>query len=870
MTTVSPSNRPPTSGSNPDASPSQDTVLLDTICAASDLEQAGDVAGARKLYQQVLAADPHGTYGSMASQALAQLPILSPATALPVVTSRPAGQILLDFWRNWSLRAKFTAALMVGTSVPVMLLTAVNVATTQAAARQQFQDNLNSAATALEEEYVLWQQQEAATQAHILAGLVTTSGFDPADPGSVAPRRQALETFFQEVLASAEEDYPELTKNVRLFTDAAGRIVEGQVVIFDPTTPGDAPAQGTLDPEALNRENYPIRTVSIPRGKNLAGLPIVAEALRTREPQAGIEALTPAQVDLLGLTGQVDDAKATGLMALGVYPLTVNGRPAGVALVGGLFNRNFALADRIKVLYSADVVSVYGPERLLTTTAPGANPQQRALGEPLPDWVRDQVLTRGESGFGTVTLGGQRYLTALRPLYDHLGSQTEQGARPAVGVIAVGQSEAALDDLLADQVRKGILACAVILLVAWGVAFGLARVLTSPIQRLARFAQTIGAGQLEERLPTAGRDELGVLAAEMNRMAENISTNLTALQRQQAQERQEREALQEDVIQLLTDIEGAQAGDLTVRSTLGAGEVAAIADAFNLTIANLRQLVGNVQATAERVTQLAQQSGTAVIDLAQAAQSQEVELTLGLELAAENASAVQDIAARAADATETAQASLVATQQGEQAMNSTSNLYSQLREAVGKTSKKVKNLVGSSQEISQVLGIIQDISVQTNLLSFNASLEADRAGDQGQGFRLIADEIGQLANLVRQEANRIEGLVRNIQRDTAEVSEAMERSTGAVAEGSQLVRQTQQVLQQLAQLAERIDTAQQAIADKTQGYASTSAQVRTAMENVAALAGSTVTAAQEVAGTLDELGQEIQALQDSVQRFRLS
>ena len=202
-------------------------------------------------------------------------------------------------------------------------------------------------------------------------------------------------------------------------------------------------------------------------------------------------------------------------------------------------------------------------------------------------------------------------------------------------------------------------------------------------------------------------------------------------------------------------------------------------------------------------------------------------------------------------------------------MDATASLYDQIREAVGKTSKKVKHLVGSSQEISQVLAIIQEISVQTNLLSFNASLESDRAGEHGQGFRLIADEIGQLANLVRKETARIEALVRNIQQDTADVSNAMESSTSAVVEGSLLVQKTQQVLQKLADLSGQMAEYQEAIAAQTQNHSRVSSRVQTAMENVAAIAATTSGAAQEVGSALQELGEEVHQLQQFVLQFRL-
>jgi methyl-accepting chemotaxis protein len=426
-----------------------------------------------------------------------------------------------------------------------------------------------------------------------------------------------------------------------------------------------------------------------------------------------------------------------------------------------------------------------------------------------------------------------------------------------------------LEQLLWERTRNTYLLGLVILVLAWGLGLGAANLLAEPVRRLALYARSLGQNPRQPPLTLTSQDELALLAQEMNQMAAQVADQMATLQRQQQEAEQSRLQLEADVIQLLMDIEGAQQGDLTVRAQTDRGQIAAIADAFNVTLASLRTLVGNVRATTDRVGTLAGHSEAAVVDLAQAAQSQELELTQALELAAENTQAIQTIAQQAAEATTTAQSSLEAAQEGQRAMDATASLYDQIREAVGKTSKKVKHLVGSSQEISQVLAIIQEISVQTNLLSFNASLESDRAGEHGQGFRLIADEIGQLANLVRKETSRIEALVRNIQQDTADVSNAMESSTSAVVEGSLLVQKTQQVLQKLADLSGQMAEYQEAIAAQTQNHSRVSSRVQTAMENVAAIAATTSGAAQEVGAALQELGEEVHQLQQFVLQFRL-
>jgi methyl-accepting chemotaxis protein len=558
--------------------------------------------------------------------------------------------------------------------------------------------------------------------------------------------------------------------------------------------------------------------------------------------------------------------RGVALVAVAAQPVVQRGQVLGVVLVGSLLNRNHWLADQAQRLYGFPLVAIYARDMQVATNFPDDDGSTRALGSLAPRPVAEALLKQGQNDqLATLrvpdTTDGQKYLVRFQVLRD-LSDQP-------VGMVAVGQPAQELEQLLWERTRNTYLLGLVILVLAWGLGLGAANLLAEPVRRLALYARSLGQNPRQPPLTLTSQDELALLAQEMNQMAAQVADQMATLQRQQQEAEQARLQLEADVIQLLMDIEGAQQGDLTVRAQTDRGQIAAIADAFNVTLASLRTLVGNVRATTDRVGTLAGHSEAAVVDLAQAAQSQELELTQALELAAENTQAIQTIAQQAAEATTTAQSSLEAAQEGQRAMDATASLYDQIREAVGKTSKKVKHLVGSSQEISQVLAIIQEISVQTNLLSFNASLESDRAGEHGQGFRLIADEIGQLANLVRKETARIEALVRNIQQDTADVSNAMESSTSAVVEGSLLVQKTQQVLQKLADLSGQMAEYQEAIAAQTQSHSRVSSRVQTAMENVAAIAATTSGAAQEVGSALQELGEEVHQLQQFVLQFRL-
>ncbi|WP_247216041.1 methyl-accepting chemotaxis protein [Synechococcus sp. C9] len=871
----SPSPTPEWSTTSPDEVPgtrpqpeTEADPLLELYLQGQDAREAGDVERARRLWQEVVAQDPEGSYGVAAQAALGELPPPLVIEPLPSVRTQPWLQPV-RWWRRTPFRTKLAAILLLWTAVPVVVLTQAQVRSVRQTVVDKFEATLAQGTNTLQEEYLDWLSQESLAQARTVAQLWQTN------PTLIEEPNPLLQTLLSRGLAANESQYPELTKNFRLILDGQGRVRQQAVVLSREdfrTYPQILEPEQPLPP-------YDTQRVTLPPNQNLGQLPWVQRAMQSQKPVAGLVLMPLVQAQKLGLAPQAkiplrnreslyaqELNRGVALVALAAQPVVQRGQVVGVVLVGSLLNRNHWLADQLQRLYGFPLVGIYARDMQVATNFPDDDGSTRALGSLAPRPVAEALLKQGQNDqLATLrvpdTTDGQKYLVRFQVLRD-VNDQP-------VGMVAVGQPAQELEQLLWERTRNTYLLGLVILLLAWGLGLGAANLLAEPVRRLGIYARALGQNPRQPPLTLNSQDELALLAQEMNQMAAQVADQMDTLQRQQQEAEQARMQLEADVIQLLMDIEGAQQGDLTVRAQTDRGQIAAIADAFNVTLASLRTLVGNVRATTDRVGTLAGHSEAAVVDLAQAAQSQELELTQALALAAENTQAIQTIAQQAAEATTTAQSSLEAAQEGQRAMDATASLYDQIREAVGKTSKKVKHLVGSSQEISQVLAIIQEISVQTNLLSFNASLESDRAGEHGQGFRLIADEIGQLANLVRKETARIEALVRNIQQDTADVSNAMESSTSAVVEGSLLVQKTQQVLQKLAELSGQMAEYQEAIASQTQSHSRVSNQVQTAMENVAAIAATTSGAAQEVGAALQELGEEVHQLQQFVLQFRL-
>ena len=335
------------------------------------------------------------------------------------------------------------------------------------------------------------------------------------------------------------------------------------------------------------------------------------------------------------------------------------------------------------------------------------------------------------------------------------------------------------------------------------------------------------------------------------------------------EQRQQKEALQMQLIELLSDVEGASKGDLTVRADVTVGEIGTVADFFNAIIENLRQIVIQVKSTAIQVgTSLGDNEG-AVRQLAEEALNQAGEISRTLDSVEQMTISIQQVASSARQAAEVARNASTTAEMGGVAMDRTVQSILGLRETVAETAKKVKRLGESSQKISKIVSLINQIALQTNVLAINASIEAARAGEEGRGFAVVAEEVGQLAAQSSQATKEIEQVVENIQLETSEVVRAMELGTTQVVEGTHLVEDAKQSLEKILEVSRQIDQLVQSISTATVSQAQTSQVVTSLMKDIAKVSEHTSDASRQVSSSLQQTVEVARKLQASVDVFRV-
>ena len=335
-----------------------------------------------------------------------------------------------------------------------------------------------------------------------------------------------------------------------------------------------------------------------------------------------------------------------------------------------------------------------------------------------------------------------------------------------------------------------------------------------------------------------------------------------------AEERMARQdRLQRELVELLSDVEAAADGNLTVRADVTAGEIGTVADFFNAIIENLGQVVTQVKQSAYQVNNSLGQNESAIRLLAEEALQQADQTMLTLNSMGEMTNSIQQVAQQAEEAAAVAKSASETATQGGEAMDLTVSNIMLLRQTVGQTAKKVKRLGESSQQITKAVSLINQISQQTNLLAINAGIEAARAGEEGQGFAAVAEEVSELATRSAAATEEIERIVDAIQRETGDVVEAIEQSTAQVVEGTRRVEDAKASLNQILTGSQRMDALARTISDATSSQVATSVSVSALMEEIAQLAKRTSESSNQVSEALNQTVSVAQNLQAQVATF---
>ncbi len=319
---------------------------------------------------------------------------------------------------------------------------------------------------------------------------------------------------------------------------------------------------------------------------------------------------------------------------------------------------------------------------------------------------------------------------------------------------------------------------------------------------------------------------------------------------------------QEAILRLLNEMGDLAEGNLTVRATVTEDITGAIADSVNFAIEELRTLVGNVTRAVAEVTQATDDAKHLSQETLTASERQADDIGQTTESVNFMSESVNKVSQDAAESARVAEQSLEFAKKGGDSVRDAIAGMNAIRDQIQETSKRIKRLGESSQEIGEIVELISDITEQTNVLALNAAIQAAAAGDAGRGFSVVAEEVQRLAERSGQATRRIGAIVKTIQTDTQDTVNAMETSTRGVVEGAVLsdaaghaLQDIESVSAELARLSQNISGATREQADAASRIADNMRQI---LEQTQKSSADTRKSTESI-GQLTELADELRA-----------
>ncbi len=326
---------------------------------------------------------------------------------------------------------------------------------------------------------------------------------------------------------------------------------------------------------------------------------------------------------------------------------------------------------------------------------------------------------------------------------------------------------------------------------------------------------------------------------------------------------------QEAIMRLLDEMGSLAEGDLTVKATVTEDMTGAIADSINFAVEQLRTLVATINDTSVQVASNAQETQATAMHLADAAEHQAQEINSATDRINEIASSINQVSRNSADSAEVARRSVQIATNGAGVVRQTIAGMDSIRDQIQETSKRIKRLGESSQEIGSIVELINDISEQTNILALNAAIQAASAGEAGRGFAVVADEVQRLAERSSNATKRIESLVQTIQADTNEAVSSMEQTTSEVVAGARLAEDAGTALGEIEKVSSDLSGLIEGISVAAQEQSSAATNITQAMNTIQAITAQTSQGASQTAESIGNLAQLASDLRRSVADFKL-
>ncbi len=490
---------------------------------------------------------------------------------------------------------------------------------------------------------------------------------------------------------------------------------------------------------------------------------------------------------------------------------------------------------------------------------------------------------KGRPARSVVTSDKRSAVISLAPVY---ASSDDAGAskRPmGYAMLVIDKTE--LEEGQRTSMLLSIGVPMVFLLLIGLIYLHVGKTVTGPLKNLEKAARQVETGDLTTRADVRQSDEIGRLAASFNAMVAASEQNMLALQEQsrhaeeaqqsaqtlQQQAENERQYLRTQFAQISRVITNVTQGDLTSRLQVTVqDDVGQLMEQINQMIDDLAGLIRSFGEAGHKISEAAQMVASSADEMSRGAVGQ-AQQTADVAAAIEEMSAtVTSSSQNAHEANAGAQKAYDLAGMGEEVFKKTTTGMSRIATIVREAAEKVTALGDSSGQIGEIIRVIGDIADQTNLLALNAAIEAARAGEQGRGFAVVADEVRKLAERTSAATKEITGMITRIQRNTQEVVASMAKGNEEVESGLKLSEEASgamgQIVGSINGMVQMIDQ----IAVSSQQQSATTDQIARSVEMISSVSSEVSQSTTDLAKMADQMSTQAEELREMIAHFRTS
>jgi methyl-accepting chemotaxis protein len=443
----------------------------------------------------------------------------------------------------------------------------------------------------------------------------------------------------------------------------------------------------------------------------------------------------------------------------------------------------------------------------------------------------------------------------------------------------------AVQENASSALSNMILLSIIIVALSFIIIFFSANAFVKPILQLERAANKVASGDIDVKIEINSNDECGKLSSSFNTMVENIRTFMEEVKHKSiAAEKaakdadaardvadSQKEYLNNSVKTILVEMEKFAEGDLTVQVVPKNenDEIGKLFVGFNKSVHNIKGIVENIVEAVHATASAANQISSSSEEMAAGAQEQSSQT-------AEVASAVEEMTKTILETTKnSSQAAGAAKNSGSIAkeggivVSQTIEGMNRVAEVVKQSAVTVQALGKSSDQIGEIIQVIDDIADQTNLLALNAAIEAARAGEQGRGFAVVADEVRKLAERTTKATKEIAMMIKQIQKDTEGAVASMQQGTIEVEKGKELADKAGESLNQIITGAEQVVDMVTQVAAASEEQSSAAEQISKNVEAISSVAHESTNGVQQIARAAEDLNHLTENLQNLIHRFKI-